>query len=82
MHGTYFMFHWFTFYLAVRIYAVFIIHSLVMHIENEINIQYIKLYNYRHTNPTISNGQLHPCQPVIQEVSSRCSDFALNSTMF
>ncbi|XP_064600886.1 LOW QUALITY PROTEIN: transportin-3-like [Liolophura sinensis] len=23
---------------------------------------------FRHTNPTINNGQIHPCQPVIQEV--------------
>ncbi|XP_013416764.1 transportin-3 [Lingula anatina] len=23
---------------------------------------------FRHTNPTVINGQLHPCQPVVQEV--------------
>lgn len=23
---------------------------------------------YRYTNPTVTNGQMHPCQPVIMEV--------------
>ena len=32
-------------------------------------LQYIHVYvYYRHTNPEMTNGQVHPCQPVITEI--------------
>lgn len=36
-----------------------------------VNFVFICLLLFRHTNPFVENGQVHPCQKVIQEVKGK-----------